>query len=63
MCHAIPDKDTILSPPSLKRPLAYGLTAVGLVAGATILRAPAGLVWLPLLYYVKLIAAHAVPDE
>lgn len=50
-------------PRYLMRPVAYGLTAIGLVLAATVLRAPAGLVWLPLLYYVKLIAAHAVPDE
>lgn len=53
----------VLTPARLKRPVAYGLTAVGLVMGATVLRAPAGLVWLPLLYYVKLVAAHAVPEE
>ena len=47
----------------LKRPVAYGLTAVGIVMGATFLKAPAGLLWLPLLYYMKLIAAHAVSDE
>lgn len=54
---------SVWTPRYLKRPVAYGLTAIGLVLGATVLRAPAGLVWLPLLYYVKLIAAHAVPDE
>jgi hypothetical protein len=54
---------TVWTPGPLKRPVAYGLTAVGLVLGATVLAAPAGLAWLPLLYYVKLIAAHAVPDE
>lgn len=50
-------------PRYLMRPVAFGLTAIGLVLGATMLRAPQGLVWLPLLYYVKLIAAHLVSDE
>ena len=50
------------TPLYLQRPVALGLTAVGLVMGATVLRAPEGLGWFPLLYYVKLIAAHAVPD-
>ncbi len=53
----------VATPGYLKRPVAFGLTAVGLVLGVTVFRAPPGLVWLPLLYYVKLIAAHAVPDE
>jgi hypothetical protein len=53
----------LAAPGSLKRPVAYGLTAVGIVIGATFLKAPAGLLWLPLLYYMKLIAAHAVSDE
>lgn len=53
----------VATPGYLKRPVALGLTAVGLVLGATVFRAPAGLTWLPLLYYAKLIAAHAVPDE
>jgi len=51
------------TPRELKRPVAYGLTAIGVMLGATVFAAPAGLGWLPLLYYVKLIAAHAVPDE
>lgn len=50
------------TPGYLKRPVAFGLTAIGLVLGATVFRAPPGLVWLPLLYYVKLVAGHAVPD-
>lgn len=54
---------TLWAPRYLMRPIAYGLTAVGLVLAATILRAPIGLVWLPLLYYVKLLCAHAVMDE
>jgi hypothetical protein len=58
----VPAIVVLWTPPYLKRPVALGLTAVGLVLGATLLRAPEGLVWLPLLYYVKLIAAHAVPD-
>jgi hypothetical protein len=53
----------VASPSDLKRPVALGLTAVGLVLGVTVFRAPTGLVWLPLLYYVKLIAAHADPGE
>ncbi|TLM98638.1 MAG: hypothetical protein FDZ75_01910 [Actinobacteria bacterium] len=53
----------IVTPDYLKRPVAFGLTAIGLVLGVTVFRTPPGLVWLPLLYYVKLIAAHAVPDE
>ncbi len=50
------------TPGYLKRPLAFGLSAIGIVLGATILRAPAGLAWLPTLYCLKLVAAHAVPD-
>jgi hypothetical protein len=51
------------TPGYLKRPVAFGMTAIGLVLGATVFRAPPGLVWLPLLYYVKLVAGHAVPEE
>jgi hypothetical protein len=50
------------TPGYLKRPVALGLTALGLVLAATVFRPPAGLVWLPLLYYLKLVAGHAVPD-
>ena len=53
---------TAWSPGYLKRPLAFGLSVIGIVLGATILRAPAGLAWLPPLYCLKLVAAHAVPD-
>jgi hypothetical protein len=52
----------VATPSSLKRPVAFGLTAIGLVLGATVFRAPPGLEWLPLLYYVKLVAGHAVAD-
>ena len=50
------------TPVYLKRPVAFGLAAIVIILGVTILRAPAGLVWLPPLYCLKLVAAHAVPD-
>ncbi len=50
------------TPGYLKRPVAFGLSAIVFVLGSTILRAPAGLAWLPALYCLKLVAAHAVPD-
>ncbi len=52
----------VATPGYLQRPVAFGLTAIGLVLGITVFRAPPGLVWLPLLYYVKLVAGHAVAD-
>lgn len=51
------------SPARLKRPVAYGLGSAGIVLGVTALIGPQGLVWLPPLYFVKLVMAHAVPDE
>lgn len=52
----------LLSPRDLQRPLSFGLGAIGIVLGATLLRMPPGLAWLPALYYVKLVMAHAVKD-
>jgi hypothetical protein len=52
----------LMSPTRLARPLAFGLGAVGIVLGMTVLRMPIGLEWLPALYYVKLVMAHAVRD-
>jgi len=52
----------LMSPARLARPLAFGLGAVGIVLGMTVLRMPVGLEWLPALYYVKLVMAHAVRD-
>lgn len=53
----------MVSPARLKRPVAYGLGSAGIVLGVTVFLGPPGLVWLPPLYFVKLVMAHAVPDE
>ncbi len=48
-------------PAPLERPVAFGLGSAGVVLGVTVLLGPAGMVWLPPLYVVKLVMAHAVP--
>ena len=50
-------------PVYLKRPVSFGLASIGIIIGVTVLAAPAGLVWLPPMYYVKLVMAHAVPND
>ncbi len=52
----------VTSPARLARPLAFGLGAVGIVMGTTVLRMPVGLEWLAACYFMKLVMAHAVRD-
>ncbi|NOX62941.1 MAG: hypothetical protein GXP42_13515 [Chloroflexi bacterium] len=55
--------NTVLAAPvHLRRPLAFGLAALGITASMSLLRMPAGLVWLPPLYYIKLVMAYAGDD-
>jgi len=49
-------------PAELKRPAAFGLAAIAIVAGITLLEMPAGLIWFVPMYFMKLILAHAVPE-
>lgn len=54
----------VLSAPGLlKRPLSFGLGAAGIVLAVTLIEMPPGLAWLPVLYLIKLVMAHAVPES
>jgi hypothetical protein len=50
-------------PHSLARPVGMTLAAAGVVAGTLAWTLPEGLAWLPTLYFLKLVAGHAVPPE
>jgi hypothetical protein len=55
---------TVMAAPDLlKRPLSFGLGAAGIVLVVTSMQMPAGLAWLPVLYLIKLVMAHAVPES
>jgi hypothetical protein len=52
-----------LTPQHLQRPLGLTLASGGIVLGLTVLTMPPGLSWLPALYFLKLIAGHAVHPQ
>ncbi|SHG77081.1 hypothetical protein [Streptoalloteichus hindustanus] len=53
----------VFTPPPLRRPVAFALTALALVAVTSLTTAPAALAWFAPLLLVKLLLAHLMPEE
>jgi hypothetical protein len=46
-----------------RRPLAYALTSLAVLVEIYLDAAPAGMEWFALLFFIKLVVCHAVPEE